>query len=93
MVCSEYFAVNNISSTANYSLTASAVPIFTPGYTGEPVLSGHSWEWLSDRLIQDDRLIQVVKNTGQKTVKMPFHIMVNGVVYSLCKKLLKNSFG
>ena len=43
--------------------------------------------------IQFDRLIQVVQNTGQNTVKMPFYITVNDVVYSLCIKALKNSLG
>ena len=37
-------------------------------------------------LVQVDRLIQVAQNTDQKTVKMPFYITVNDVVYSLCIK-------
>ena len=45
---------------------------------------------LSDRWLQADRLIQVVQNKGQNTVKMPFYITVNDVVYSLCISELKN---
>ena len=48
-------------------------------------------EWLSDRLIHVDCLIQVVQNTDQNNVKMPLYITVNDVVYSLCIKALKNS--
>ena len=49
-------------------------------------------EWLSDRLIQVDPLIQVVQKTGQNTVKMPFYITVNDVMYSLCIKALKITY-
>ena len=38
-----------------------------------------------------DRLIQVVQSTSQNTVKIPFYITVNDIVYSLCIKGLKNS--
>ena len=43
-------------------------------------------EWLSDRLIQVDCLIQVEQNTDQNTVKMPFYITVKDIVCNLCIK-------
>ena len=46
-------------------------------------------DYVSDRSIEVDHLIQVVQNTGQNTVKMPLHITVNDIVYSLCIKALK----
>ena len=59
--------------------------------TVEPVLSGPPRGKAKCSLKQVDRLIQVVQNTGQNTVKMPFCITVNDAVYSLCIKVLKNS--
>ena len=54
---------------------------------GSPLGNG-----LSEHLIQADCLIQVVKNTGQNTVKMPFYITVNDVVYSLCMNITLHLF-